>query len=158
MQPVLLSLRQEQQVHQTLGLFCGFYACDLANQEPLPAATPTGTPTAQETDIPPAANTPSAFSNIAAIREFTPQQQNYDLTTNGAAAATQDASLNYDPFTMNSVASALPAAQYNPYASTDHTGLVAHGGAYFPSAQAGYQSLIPPVRVPSRRTGARCVT
>ncbi|KAI6363293.1 PAB-dependent poly(A)-specific ribonuclease subunit 3 [Pyricularia grisea] len=108
------------------------------------AATPTGTPTAQETDIPPAANTPSAFSNIAAIREFTPQQQNYDLTTNGAAAATQDASLNYDPFTMNSVASALPAAQYNPYASTDHTGLVAHGGAYFPSAQAGYQSLIPP--------------
>lgn len=104
------------------------------------AATPSVTPHPPEVEILSVTTTPSAFSNVGSIREFTPQ--NYDIGTNGVATV-QDAGLNYDPFTLGPVASALPTPQYNPYAN-DHAGLVSHGGAFYPGGQSGFAAPLQP--------------
>lgn len=98
------------------------------------------TPHPPEVEILSVTTTPSAFSNVGSIREFTPQ--NYDIGTNGVATV-QDAGLNYDPFTLGPVASALPTPQYNPYAN-DHAGLVSHGGAFYPGGQSGFAAPLQP--------------
>lgn len=114
---------------------------DTSSSRGSPAATPSVTPHPPEVEILSVTTTPSAFSNVGSIREFTPQ--NYDIGTNGVATV-QDAGLNYDPFTLGPVASALPTPQYNPYAN-DHAGLVSHGGAFYPGGQSGFAAPLQPV-------------
>lgn len=97
--------------------------------------TPRGTGTA--TPVP---SEPERLFNPAAIKEFTPAQNNYDLGSASAltVTATPDANMSsyVDPFSTP-----MATAQYNPYAS-DHTN-IAGASAYFQN-QAAYSSPLQP--------------
>ncbi|KAF4421145.1 PAN2-PAN3 deadenylation complex subunit PAN3 [Colletotrichum fructicola] len=102
-----------------------------------PRGAGSATPAAQENE------TSSTVFNPATLREFTPQ--NFELSTgitaNGAAS---DTGINYDPFTMTSVAQALPTTQFNPYAD-DPTGLVGSNAAFF-QHQNAYTGPLQPLQ------------
>ncbi|TDZ75150.1 PAN2-PAN3 deadenylation complex subunit PAN3 [Colletotrichum trifolii] len=89
-----------------------------------PRGAGSATPSAQESDA-----STSVF-NPANFREFTPQ--NFELSSGVAAnGSSTDSGLSYDPFTMSSVAQALPpTTPFNPY--DDPTGLGGSNAAYFP--------------------------
>lgn len=113
---------------------------------------------------------PPGFANPAAIAEFTPQ--NYGLSstavgllrdrwrlslTNVSQATTptgQDATLNYDPFTMSGVGQAMPAATYNPYAD-DHVAAAAAMGAANPAffQQNAFATHTQPVCIATSTSG-----
>ncbi|KAK8023601.1 hypothetical protein PG993_011667 [Apiospora rasikravindrae] len=83
--------------------------------------------------------------NPAAIREFTPQSQNYDLNTTAATNGTATDSSNvYDPFSMSGMSQTIPTAQFNPYAE-DPTGMAGGSTSFYP-AQGAYAAPIQPLQ------------
>ncbi|KAH7409661.1 PAB-dependent poly(A)-specific ribonuclease subunit PAN3 [Cadophora sp. MPI-SDFR-AT-0126] len=93
------------------------------------------------TPNPPADAEPAMF-NPATIKEFTPQ--NYDLShgllANGAAP---EAQTSYDPFSMQAINQAMPAAPYNPYLEENNISTNAAG--YF-QTQAAFSSPAQPLQ------------
>lgn len=87
-----------------------------------------------------------SFINPGAVREFTPQSQNYDLTTTSATNGLSGDSGGglYDAYGMAGMSQALPASQYNPYAE-DHNSMSAAGASYYP-AQAVYSAQLQPLQ------------
>ncbi|KAE9379831.1 hypothetical protein N431DRAFT_432215 [Stipitochalara longipes BDJ] len=105
--------------------------------------TPRGLASGTVTPVPQAETEAAATFNPAQIKEFTPQQ-NYDMSTNIASNGTApDAQMPYDPFSMSSVADAMPSAPYNPYLQ-DNSAMPSNGAAYYqaqPSFAAPAQPL-----------------
>lgn len=89
----------------------------------------------------------ATFINPAAIREFTPQAQNYDLNTasatNGLSGDTSSETYNTS-YSMASMSQVLPTTQFNPYAE-DHNSMSAAGGSYYPT-QAVYTAQLQPLQ------------
>ncbi|CAN8100035.1 unnamed protein product [Discula destructiva] len=103
-----------------------------------PVFTPKGTGAAT-----PAASEPDRPFNLAAIKEFTPAQSSFDLSSIAAAQtvpATPEPNMSsYDPFSTP-----MPPAAYNPYATgNDHTS-IAGASAYYQNQGAYSSPLQPP--------------
>lgn len=99
--------------------------------------TPRGVNTTTSTQQ----NSESTIFNPGAVREFTPHPQNYEMgNTNSGDGGTQGNGMYNDPFTMSSMAAALPptASFHNPYPN-DSTSMMGAGGNYYqqPAFPAG---------------------
>lgn len=99
--------------------------------------TPRGIGTGTTT---PAPSESERLFNPASIKEFTPQQNNYDLGNTHSAAVTPGADSNLASF--ESFSAAIPPAQFNPYAANDHASLA--GGAAYYQGQGAYGTPLQP--------------
>jgi PAB-dependent poly(A)-specific ribonuclease subunit 3 len=113
--------------------------CELASQRGRPF-DPLLTPAASTSVL--TQDAESAFPNPGAVRDFTPQSQNYELNTVGTSnGITPDPN---DPFGVASMNQALPQPQYNMYAD-DHTTMAAAGTAFY-QTQGAYTAPTQPLQ------------